>query len=42
MVVPIAIHEAALGAKIEIHTLDGQAQAARAAGHAVGSALPPA
>ena len=42
MVVPIAVHEAALGAKIEIRTLDGQRAAARAAGHAVGPAVPAA
>ena len=40
LTVPIAIHEAALGAKIEVPSLDGPARAARAAGHAVGSAVP--
>ena len=38
--VPVAVHEAALGAKIDVPSLDGPARAARAAGHAVGPALP--
>ncbi len=38
--VPVAIHEAALGAKIDVPSLEGPARAPRAAGHAVRSAVP--
>ena len=37
-----AVHEAALGARIDVPTLDGPVAAARAAGHAVGPAVPAA
>ena len=40
--VPIAIHEAALGARIEIPHAGRRRAAARAAGHAVGTAVPAA
>ncbi len=42
MIVPIAIHEAALGARIDIPTPGRRREAARASGHAVGAAFPAA
>ena len=42
LVVPVAIHEAALGAKIDVPSLDGPARLRDAARHAVGAAVPAA
>ena len=40
--VPVAVHEAALGARVSLLLPDGSAPASGAAGHAVGATLPPA
>ncbi len=42
LVVPVAVHEAVLGARVEIPVLDGTRAAARAAGDADRTAHPPA
>ena len=42
LVVPVAVHEAALGAKIDVPSLEGHGARARAAGNAVRPAVPAA